>query len=449
MIKNNIITGRTLFIMLMFSLGILFHSTVFAEQLARREVLPNGAVLLHAERTAVPIVKVVVAIKAGSILEPPEKAGLSNLTADLLNEGTKKRSSRDISDAIEFVGGSLATSGGFDYVTVGLSVLKKDVEMGFDLLSDIILNPSFSPEELKRRKKIISNSILQQKEEPGLVASKAFLKSVFVNHPYGWPVEGTEESLDSITRQDIVDFHRLFYTPNNTIVSVAGDISRSELVSLIDKYFKTWKPKKISGRSLPPLKIGNSAEVIKIHKNITQATIIIGHLGIKRSNPDYYAVSVMNYILGGGGFASRLMDNIRDDKGLSYDVRSSFSSRRYGGDFDVALQTKNQSANTAIDEIFSEMNRIKAEPVSDRELNDAKSYLIGSLPIRLDSNSKIARFLTAVEYYDLGLDYVEKYKRLISAVSKDDILRVAKEYLNTENFILVVVGDMKSADLKY
>ncbi len=430
-------------------LFLLPCSASSADVLADREVLPNGITLLHSEKKALPIIKVVVAIKAGSLVEPAERAGLSNLTADLLTEGTEKRSSKDISSAIEFVGGSLSASGGADYITVTLSVLKKDRELGFDLLSDIIMNPAFSKEEITRKKEMIKSSIIRQKEEPGTVTSKAFLKAVFGDHPYGWPVEGTEEALDRITPQDIVDFHKTYYAPNNSIMAVVGDISKDELRTLITKYFHGWQKKDVPVKSLPVPQFGNGPKIIKIQKGITQANIILGHLGIKREDPDYYAILVMNYILGGGGFASRLMDNIRDNKGLSYDVHSSFPAGKYAGNFQVVLQTKNLTANTAIGEIFSEMNRISSEPVTDKELNDAKSYLTGSFPLRIDSNDKIAGFLIAVEYYNLGLDYMRDYRKFITSVSKDDVLRVAKKYLNTKDYVLVVVGDLGKASLKY
>ncbi len=443
--------SRCITLLILYSLCffIIYVGTVDAGPIANREILPNGITLLHSEKKALPIVTVVVLIKAGGIAEPAEKAGLASLTADLLNEGTKKRTSKEISNAIEFVGGSLSTSGGTDYVTVTLYILKKDLELGFDLLSDIILNPSFHPDEIKRRKTIIKSSIIKQKDEPDIVATKAFLKAVYGEHPYGWPEEGTEETLDNISRKDIIDFHNSYYLPNNTIMSVAGDIGSNELKSLIEKYFKDWKRKEIKITPYPVPESTHGKKVIKIHKNITQANIIIGHIGIKRDNPDYYAVSVMNYILGGGGFASRLMDNIRDNKGLSYDVYSFFSANKYAGHFQAGLQTKNQSVDTAINEILKEMNRIKTETVSDKEMADAKSYLTGSFPLRIDSNAKIARFLTAIEYYDLGLDYSDNYNKFINAVTKDDILMVAKKYLTTTNYVLIVVGDLQKADFNY
>jgi zinc protease len=442
--------GRTVFR----SIAILFLllSTVCqasASRLAEREELKNGMVLLHAERKSVPIVTVVMAIKAGSIAEPQEKAGLAYLTAALLTEGTQKRSSREISQAIEFVGGSLGASAGADYTTVSLSVLKKDIGLGFDLLSDIVMNPVFSDDEIMRKKRITRNWLIQQNEEPGVVASIAFSKAVFGRHPYGRQVQGTIESLDAISRQDIIDFHGSRYAPDNAIMSVVGDISREEPDRLLERHFKNWRQKLVSSATLPAVEAGQGPTVIKIDKDLTQANIILGHLGISRENPDYYAALVMNYILGGGGFASRLMDNIRDNRGLAYDVHSSFSANKYGGSFQAGLQTKNESANIAIEEMLKEMERIRTEPVTDKELQDAKSYLTGSFPLRIDSNSKIAGFNLAVEYYGLGLDYADRFPAIINAVSKEDILRTAKKYLDTKNYVLIVVGDMEKVKLKY
>ncbi len=433
-----------LLILFSYSIGA---ADAYEEQRAAREVLANGITLLHAERKALPIITVVVAIKGGSILESPEKAGLSNLVADLLNEGTTTRSASDISEAIEFVGGSLHASGGADFVTVSLSVLKKDIDLGLDLLSDIILNPAFKAEEIERQRNILKNSIIQQNEDPGIVASKAFLEKVFGSHPYGWPVTGTVNSIDAITREDIIAFHKSTYVPNNAIVTVVGDIDNKTVKRLLNNYFSDWKHKTVRIPSLPVPESFDGPRVVKIQKNITQANIIFGHVGIKRSNPDYFAISVMNYILGGGGFSSRLMDVIRDNKGLSYDVHSIFSSQKYGGNFHIALQTKNRSAGTAVDIILSELERIRTYPVLDKELHDAKSYLTGSFPLRIDSNRKMARYLTAIEYYGLGLDYAATYKKRIDAVSRDDVLRVAKKYLDSKNYVLVFVAHIEEAAL--
>lgn len=422
---------------------------VTAAPLAQREVLPNGLVLLHSEKTTLPIVKIKLAVGAGQIVEPAEKAGLASLTAGLLKEGTKNRTSREISESIEFVGGSLGSSGGGEFAAITLSVLRKDLEMGFELLSDILLNPIFPEEELVRKKTLIKGYIKRQKEDPGDIASKAFDKELFGSHPFAWPSEGTEETLDNITRKDVVEFYRRFYVPGNAWMAVVGDVEKGEIKALINKYLKDWAESEIhlpTASSSPPEPA--KPKLISINKQITQANIILGHLGIRRKNPDYYATLVMNYILGGGGFASRLMDNIRDNKGLAYSVYSSFIPGRNTGSFQVNLQTKNESAATAINEIIKEMERIRTEPVSDQELSDAKAYITGSFPLRMDSNSKIANLLLSVEYYGLGMEYVQDYLKAVESVTKDDVLRVAMYHLHPDKYILVVVADQEKAKIK-
>ncbi len=422
-------------------------AAVDASQLATRQTLPNGMVVLHTERPSVPMVSVVMAVQAGSAAEPEAKAGLAYLTAALLTEGTGRRTSREISDAIEFVGGSLSASGGADYTTISLTVLKKDAELGFDLLADVVMHPAFRQEELERKKRIITNGLIQQNEEPGAVASIAFSKAVFGSHPYGRQAQGTVESVAAISRKDLTDFHDTWFAPNNAIISVVGDISRDELMQLLTRFFGTWQQKPVPSVHLAEPAPRTAREVIRVSKDLTQTNIVLGHLGISRDNPDYYAVLVMNYILGGGGFASRLMDNIRDNRGLAYDVHSYFSASRYGGSFQAVLQTKNESAATAIAEVIGEMERMQQEPVSDRELADAKSYLTGSFPLRIDSNTKIAGFNLAVEYYGLGVDYVDRYPEIINAITREDIQRVARKYLDPAHYVLVVVGDLGKAGL--
>jgi zinc protease len=188
-------------------------------------------------------------------------------------------------------------------------------------------------------------------------------------------------------------------------------------------------------------------KTVKIDRPITQANIILGHQGVSRNNPDYYALTVMNYILGGGGFVSRLVEEIRIKRGLAYSVHSFFDPGKYPGSFQIVLQTKNASAQEAVSLSLREMERIQAEPVLEKELEGAKKYLIGSFPMRLDTQAKLANFLSQVEYYALGSDYPEKYPSLINAVSRQEVLRVAKTYLHPKNTILVVVANLKEAKM--
>jgi zinc protease len=226
-----------------------------------------------------------------------------------------------------------------------------------------------------------------------------------------------------------------------------GDATEKEITTLLNGYFGTWQKKELPLLpSVQPPSLDKTV-VQKIDKPITQANIDMGHIGISRENPDFYACVVMNYILGGGGFTSRLMDNIRDNKGLAYDVHSGFAAQKEPGAFTITIQTKNESANEVIAETLKEVRRMQAEPVSLKELNDAKAYLTGSFPLRMDTSVKIAGMLTSIENFNLGLDYPRKYQALIDAVTREDVQRVAKKYLHPDAMMIVVVADQEKAKI--
>lgn len=410
----------------------------------RRTVLPNGLVVLHVERHNLPTVMATLLVKASPLDEPADRAGLANLAAELITEGTKTRTSAAISEEIEFIGASLGASTDSDYTAVSLSVLKKDAATGFDLLSDVVRNPSFPEAEVRRVRQLIKGAIRQSEEDPSYIAGREFRKAVFPASAYGRQVAGEPESLDRTTRDELADFHGRFYRPNNAVLSVVGDLTAAELDSLLQRHFAGWQP-----GDIPPRAAAHKAEAgqrtVLIDRDLTQATVVLGHEGISRDNPDFYSVVVMNYILGGGGFSSRLMERVRDELGLAYDIHSLFAANRFAGLFQVNVQTKNTSANTVIAEVLIQIRRIRTEPVSDGELSDAKAYLTGSFPRRLDTNRKVADFLAAIEFYGLGLDYIEKYASYIRAVTKDDVLRVALKYLDPEREVMVVVARQAEA----
>lgn len=434
--------------LLLLLLGCLMVTNVYALDV-ERSVLDNGLTILHAENHNLPIVTVTLIVKAGQAREAETKAGLAHLTAELLTEGTKNRTAKAISDEMDFIGASLDASAGSDYTTVSLSVLKKDVEKGFDVCADILQQPIFPDEEIKRKKDQVKGFLQKLEEEPAFLAARAFKQSVFGSHPYGRVLQGTVNSIDAIKRDDLVSFHSKYFIPNNAILSVVGDVTQKELSALIDKYFFPWKKGKPPA-GVPRLQdSAQDAQVIKIDKDLTQANILIGKRGVRRENSDYYQLSVMNYILGGGGLSSRLMQSVRDEMGLAYDIRSSFAAMKKGGSFQVTVQTKNESAHTVIEEISKQVNNMRTEHVTDQELSDAKSFLIGSFKRRLDTNRKIADFLALVEFYELGLDYIEKYPEYISAVTKDDILQAARKHLDPEQFVLVVVAKQERTTLNY
>ena len=419
-----------------------------AAALGQRQVLPSGMVLLVSEKRAVPIVTATMLIQAGAILDPPDRAGLANLTAEILTQGTKTRTAIQISEAIEFVGGSLSVEAGQDVTTVTLSVLSRDLDLGLDLLADILLNPTFAPDEIQRKVQEVLAGIKRKQEDPGEVSAEAFAALLFGTHPYGRPVEGIEASVPTITRDDLMRFHEAHFRPNRTILAVVGDVSIPDLTRRLEVRLGGWKPGGPNFTPPPPPAVLARPVVRTIQRDVTQANITLGHLGVTRDNPDYYAIQVMNYILGGGGITSRLTARIREEKGWAYDVGSAFIPDKYAGTFNVSLQTKNEVAQDAIEAVLAEIRRIREQPVGDDELKDAKAYLTGSYPLRLDTSSKIVRLLASIEYFGLGLDYVDRYSGLINTVTAADIQRVAQKYLNPDRYALAVVADLTKAKIK-
>jgi zinc protease len=449
MIPRNKRMGTYSFVVMTFltlTLG-LKDGPLLAMPPVQRTVLPNRLVLLVCEEHSLPFVTLQLLIDSGSRTDPPGQEGLSYMTARGLLLGTSKRNVTAINEELDFMGAALNASSGRDYTTVSLRVLKKDLDKGLDLLMDALTQPTFPDEEIRREVEKTLAAIQSQEDQPDEVAEKAFQRDLFLTSPYAHPVHGTKESLSRLTREALVKFYRAYYHPNHSILTVAGDITADELKVKILPRFTNWPTAEIPEVPFVTT-FAKEPKVTKIDREITQANIILGHVGVSRNNPDYYALTVMNYILGGGGFSSRLVEEIRDKRGLAYSVASFFDPGKYPGSFQIALQTKNSSAREAIALSLEEMKRIQTQGVSEKELDAAKKYLMGSFPMRFDTQGKLVNFLTQIEYYGLGLDYPEKYPSLIRSVTREDVLRVAKTYLHPENVILVVVANLKEAGME-
>lgn len=404
--------------------------------------LANGIKVLHVERQNLPVINVSILVKASPRDEQPERAGLAYLTAKLLADGTATRKGPEISEAIEFLGASFGTSVTSDFTLLSYSSLNKDAASGLALVSDVLQNPVFAEDEVSRKKTVTRGTLQQKEEDPQHVAGKRFLKEVYGQHPYGRQVEGDPATISSITRNDIQDFYARTYRPDNTVIALVGDISPAEARQLAERFFGGWAARKDRPESASTLPLQQPEKKrILLNRDVTQASIVFGHEGIARNHPDYYAVQVMNYILGGGGFASRLMQIVRDEMGLAYSISSMFNASKTAGSFSVDVQTKNASAATVVAEIERQMNRMRTEAISDNELNDAKAYLTGSFPRRFETSKKIVDFLVVADFYELGADYVEKYSSYVNRVTKDDVLRVARAYLHPERAVLVIVGN--------
>ena len=440
--------GRLLAGLLCMALSLPFALAQAADIVPTRSVTANGMTVLFLEQHFLPTVEIHALVKVGSAQDPPDKAGLANLTASLLDEGTLTRTSRQIAEQIDFVGGSLEAHAAEDFTTASTRVLKKDADLGFALLADMLQHPAFHKQEFERVRTQILGEIVSDDDDPGNVAMKAFHQLIFHGHPYSWPAHGTEETLNKITVADIQQFHAREYLPNQTILVIVGDLTQDQAAALVQTHFDSWKKGPPS-----PYQIKKPASIERkmvqlIEKDLTQSTIVLGHTGISRTNPDYYAVTVMNYILGAGGFSSRLMDSIRDKQGLAYGIMSQFDTRLMPGAFFISLQTRTDVTNQAIAGVLTEIKGMRDAPVTDQELNEAKSFIVGSFPLRVDSSAKLANVLAQVELYNLGLDYFTQYPKAIEKVTKDDVLRVAKQYLDPQHYALVVVGSIAKAKVK-
>lgn len=419
-----------------------------AEIAPTKFVTANGITVLVLEQHFLPIVEIHALIKAGSAQDPPEKAGLANLVASLLDEGTTTRTSKQLAEQIDFIGGTLEAKASEDFTTASIRVLKKDADLGFTLLADMLQRPAFHKQEFDRIRTQLLGEMASDNDDPGHIAMKAFNQLVFHGHPYRWPVNGTEETIGKISLADVQTFYGREYSPSHVILTIVGDVTLDQAAALVQTHFGTWKKIAATTRSQKkPLPVEKKT-VQLIDKDLTQSTIVIGHGGLSRAHPDFYSVTVMNYILGAGGFSSRLMDSIRDKQGLAYGIMSHFDARLMPGSFWVNLQTKTETTNQAIAGVLAEIKSIRDQPVSDQELAESKSFLIGSFPLRFDSTAKLAQVLAQVEFYGLGFEYFTQYPKWIDRVTKEDVQRVAKQYLDPQRYALVVVGNLAKAKVK-
>ncbi|UCB52201.1 MAG: insulinase family protein [Candidatus Zixiibacteriota bacterium] len=413
----------------------------------KKTTLDNGLKVIVIEHHELPVVAFRLVFKSGAASDPSGKAGLADLTAGLLRKGTRTRTATQIAEEIDFVGGGLGAGSSRDATYATCKVLEKHFDVGLDLLSDIILNPAFADEEIERLRKQTLAAIKQQKDNPGAVADEKYRKFLFGDHPYGQPSEGTETSVAALTRDDIVSFHRNHYAPNNAILAVVGDVKPKVAIKKVEAKFSGWKGTQIAlpGYVQPPDIKGH--QILLVDKpDLTQTYIRVGHLGIKRDNPDYFAVKVMNYILGGGGFSSRMMDEIRSKRGLTYGIGCKFDYNKLEGAYTVSTFTQNDSTAAAIRAIIEQIANFRSGGVTDTELKDTKSFYTGYFPLQLETPSQIASQILNVELHDLGEDYLKDYRKNINAVTREDIQRAAQKYLDPNNLKLVVVS--KAEDVK-
>lgn len=417
-----------------------------ARPLAERFTLPNGLVVLVAERPALPIVIVRVAVGAGAVLDPPDKPGLANLTAALLPRGTPRRTGPEIDRAIEFVGGSLDAEGGRDWSELALSVLRRDLGLGLDLLADVLVHPTFPAPEFDRKREEVQASVRRSEEDPESVAGRLFRRLIFPNHAYGQPVAGTEASLAGITREDVAAFYAAAYRPETTIVAVAGAVTAAEVRDGLAARLGGWSGAGATPSPPAQAALGTPPRTELVQRDLTQATVNLGQATVTRPHPDHYPLVVAGQILGGGS-SSRLYTRVREERGLAYSVYAQYSAQRHGGMLLVGFQSEHTRVREVLALVREELVRLRRERVSDEELARAKAYLIGSFPLRMDTNAELTSLLLVVEQFGLGLEYPTRYRRAVEAVTADDVLRAVQAYWSPDLMSLAVVANLREAGL--
>jgi len=414
-----------------------------------REELPGGAVLLVKESRQLPMVTIRVSQRAGARYEPPAKAGLAEMTSSLLTRGAAGRSASDIEETHDRLGGGVEASAGRIHAVASLRVLTRDLEEGMALLADVLRRPTFPAKEIAKTRQRTLGRLRQMEERPGHLANTALRRALFGTRAAGRIPEGTPETVKKIRRADIVEFHKKRYGMKGAIFAFVGDISPQRARELVESRFSGWQG---GGGEAPDFEEPAPPEgmkVIKIDRSFAQTTVMLGNRSLTRKNPDFYPARVMNYILGGGGFDSRILNNIREEKGLVYAAYSYFASGLYTGHWRLMLQTKNKSANQAISESIAEIRRIQNEGVTDEELADAKAFITGNFATRFGSSRRIAEYIVAIEQLGFPPDYPARYLEKIRAVTKEQVQATARKYIQLDHAVLTVVGDLKEAQIKY
>jgi zinc protease len=408
-----------------------------------KSTLANGADLIVAEKHDLPLISFSITFLGGADqFEPAGKQALASLTAALLSEGTRTRDAEALSNALQLLGTSISASIGSESGTIGFRSTAAKFPATLDLLADILVNPVFPENGLERLRGQRLVQLTQARAQPGAIASRVFPRIVYGDaHPYGRVV--TEASLKAITRDDLAAFHKQYFLPGRALVTVVGDTTAAAARPVIEKALAAWtKGGDKPSFTFPPVGEPKATTIFLVDKpGAAQSTFAIGRPGPPRNTPDYYALQVMNTILG-GMFQSRLNANIREEKGYSYGVSSSFGYGKGPGPFRTGGDIVTEKSDAALVEFMKELKGILGErPLTEEELSVAKDALVQRLPATFASVSSINNALTTLWTQNLPDDYYQQYAKRIAAVTRDDVVRVAKQYVTVDKLAIVIVGD--------
>ncbi len=410
-----------------------------------RFTLPNGVQVIVVARKDLPVVSFSLAVGAGGYDESRDNLGVSDFVAAMLRKGTKNgtktRSADDISRAIDFVGGALDAQASNEGTTVACSSLSKDARLCLDLLSDVLLHPSFPESEMGDVRDQMLAAVASRYDSPNDLAEAHFDNQLFgESHPDGWVL--TADDVRKIDRARLEMFWKTYYQPNRAILAVTGDVDVARLRPRIEKAFRPWaNPGSHMARAPFLVKPIAATRILLVDRpDLTQATIVLGHTGINHADPRWYAVTLMNYVLGGSDFSSRLMTEVRSKRGLTYGIGSSFGASLYTGAFRVSAATKNETVWDALLASVNEIRRMQAEGPTFAEIDKAKGYFAGSYPFSLQTAAGIAGALVGAEQHDLGIGYVRDLPLRLAAVDEAQAKAAAKDFLHPDTLLVVIVG---------
>ncbi len=404
--------------------------------------LPNGLRVILLESHRVPTFSMQMVVLSGGLSDPADYHGLSSFTAALLREGTKTRKSKDIAEQADTLGSTLtATSGLSSFTTtINTSGLIENLDPALDLFADVILNPTFPQEEIDKYKARQMQQQQFQRSLPQFLAQERFQRAIYGDHPAGM-ITPPMDSIRKIKSEDLAAFHAKYYRPNNAMLAIVGDVTMKELMPKLTKAFGGWEKGDVPATSIPTAPAPGAALIQLINRPGSVQTVLqLGSLGIERTNPDYFAVNVMNQILGAGP-QSRLFMNLREDKGYTYGAYSNFGGSKYRGTVNASSEVRTDVTEGAMKEFMYELNRIRDEKVSATELDNAKRAIIGSFALSLEQPTSLLNNLVIQRLYDMPADYWDTYPAKVMAVTDADVQRVAQKYIDIGHLQVVAVGD--------
>lgn len=402
--------------------------------------LANGLTLVLIEDKRLPLINLRLAFRSGDASDPAALPGLSDMMSHLLTEGTTTRSSRQIAEETERLGATLSVGSTSDFTTIAASGLSVYADEIFELVADVTLRATFPQNEIDLARENTKQMLIQQRAQPTFLASERMAEVMFGAHPYA-RISPTPEMLDALTRDDLVSFRESTFKPNHAVLLVVGDFPHDWLVARIEQLFGDWAPGALRQTDFPSLPAISDRRLYLVDRpGSAQSNIVIANRGITRTSPDYFPLLLMHTILGANA-SSRLFMNLREEKGYTYGAYSNLDARRWAGTFRTTAEVRTAVTGASLHEFFYELKRIRDDAVSAEEIANAKSYLTGVFPIRIETQEGLIDQLVSLKMFDLPDDYLKMYRDQVNAVSTSDIQRVAQTYVQPDRAALVIVGD--------